>query len=246
MTRYYKLVCDYDGSCDWVGADRELELYIERLQIGDYDVTGKVYERSEMPWNSEKVVGSREFRSKNLRFSFGLKFSTEDDARLLESWGLLFPELWSSSRGFDYAKYYDDSAATYLDISERPQIAASADIYFDDDVDYLYLGSQTQKFSSLDVWINRAQVAGTYVWEYSTGDDTWSTLTVTDGGWLASDKAYWTAPGAWVKATMTGLSSDALYYIRCHASVVPSTTPKIIFIKRHHPFLSSSCQARMA
>jgi hypothetical protein len=107
---------------------------------------------------------------------------------------------------------------------------------FTDTADYLYIGSQTQKFSELDVWLDTVGSAGTYVWEYSTGVSTWATLSpVTNGTWISTAKISWTPPTNWVKGTVALVNSEPLFYIRCRASVLPTTYPKANFIKRHRP-----------
>jgi hypothetical protein len=238
MATEYKLVCDYDGTVDFTGSYREVSPHVKSFEIGDYTLDGTVYRRVRMPWNSSKVVGSREFRRRNLRLFLLLKVSDESTARLLESWTLLFPQLWEPTRGFDYIAYYNTS--TYTEKTgevERPQ--ASNTTLFNTGVanHAWYFGSYTGKFEEMDVYLATNGVAGTYVWEYSDGDDSWTTLTpVTNGNWTSSAKISWTAPNDWVAVNDTNLENDTpLYLIRCRNTVSPTTAPIAYFIKRHRP-----------
>lgn len=228
-------MCDYDGTCDWDGTGRELEINPLSFDISEFDVSGKSYRRASMPWNTSLAVGTREFRRNNQRLTLECEIVDEDASRLIESWALLFPELWVPSRGFDYLKYYDDSDAEYDDMEgtyERPH--ENPKTLFDDTSDYLYIGSSTQVFTEIDVLIDTVAIAGTIVWEYWDGDS-WEVVVVTNGDFDATAKMSWTDPGDWEKDIIAGLSSDPLYYVRANATVSPDTNPQVTFIKRHRP-----------
>ena len=236
MTTYeYKLVCDYDGTVDWDGAGREVTLYPKSISVSEFDASGTTYRRAIMPWNTSKTVGTREYRQKNQRLTINTRVADEDAARLLESWGLMFPELWEPSRGFDALKYYDDSDVEYDDMEgayERPNNTPKT--LFDDIDDYLYIGSKTAQFTAIDVYMDVLGVGGTLVWQYWDGDS-WETLTVTNGGFTANAKMSWTAPGDWAKYIISAIHPDPMYYVRCSASGSPSPDPQVMFIKRHRP-----------
>lgn len=237
MARIYKLVCDYDGSVDWTGANRELSMNVLKFEVGDFTLDGAVYKRVRMPWDTSKVVGSREYRRRNLRISLHLKLADETAVRLIEAWSLLFPESWEPIRGFDYVAYYNTSIYTEkVGVIERPQ-ASDTTLFSTGVANHAwYFGSYTGKFESIDVNLSTDGIAGTYVWEYSTGDDTWDTLTVANGDWTGSDKFTWTAPGDWVSAIDTNLGNDTpLFLVRCRNTVSPTTAPVAVFIKRHRP-----------
>lgn len=232
----YRLVCDYDGTADWSGANRQIDLSALSFEMSPFDRRGSVYERTDMPWDSTKVVGSREYRTRNQSLNLTLQLSGESDARLLEAWGIKFPESWTPSRKFDYIRYYDDSVTAYEGVNERPETTGGGFEWFDDTADRLYVGSQTQKFEGIDTWLEQNGIGGTYVWEYSDGDDSWAALTpVTNDDFTGNAAISWTAPGDWIKATMTDLSDDDLFYVRCRVSGAPSTKPIVNFIKRHRP-----------
>jgi hypothetical protein len=119
-----------------------------------------------------------------------------------------------------------------------PQSIGYGDIYFDSISDYLYIGSRTQQFTEIDVWLDRGGDGGTYQWQYSSGDGAWTNFASppTNGTFTGSAKISWTAPGGWVKSLMTALDPvNRMYYVRCSVSGIPVTTPRIIFIKRHRP-----------
>jgi len=233
----YKLVCDYDGTVVWSGAYREVEPFMKSFEMGDYTLDGTVYKRVRMPWDTSKVVGSREYRRRNLRLFLHLKVDDEATSRLLEGWALKFPELWEPIRGFDTVVYYNTS--TYTEIGgavERPQ-ATNTTLFSTGVANHaIYFGSFTGKFTSIDAYLATDGVAGTYVWEYSDGDDSWAALTVANDDWTASDEMTWTAPGDWVAATDTNLGNDTpLFLVRCRNTVSPTTAPVAYFIKRHRP-----------
>jgi hypothetical protein len=237
MAISYKLVCDIDGTVDWSGTNREITPNVMDLNIGDYTLDGTIYKRVRMPWDSAKAVGSREYRRRNLRLFMHLKVADEDEVRLLESWAMLFPELWEPNRGFDYIAYYD--TATYTEKTgeiERPQ-ASNTTLFSTGVANHAwYFGSFTGKFTSIDAYLATSGVAGTYVWEYSDGDDSWTALSVSNGNWTASDEITWTAPGDWVAATDTNLGNDTpLFLVRCRNTVSPATAPVAYFLKRHRP-----------
>jgi len=232
---YYRLACDYDGTVDWEGAGREVDIDILGFGVNDYDVSGTIYRRAVMGWDSTMSVGSRLYRRKNMRLNLQCRVDDEDMARLIESWALLFPELWVPSRGFDCLKYYDDSDAEYDDMEgehERPNNTPKT--LFDDTDDYLYIGSKTEQFTEVDVVMDVLGVAGTIVWEYWDGDS-WEVVSVTNGEFTGNARAYWTAPGDWVKYIIGAIHADPMYYIRAHASVSPDTNPDVIYVKRHRP-----------
>lgn len=234
----YRLVCDYDGTCSWSGTGRYVNIMPTSLSIGDYDNTGKVFERADMPWDTTKVVGSREYRKKNLTTSGGIILENETDARILESWCMKFASDFVPLRPFDYIKYYDASGPSYNTVSEMPQEIGYGNVYFDSTSDYLYIGSRTQQFTEIDVWLDRNGVGGTYQWQYSSGDGAWTNFGTapTNGTFTGSAKISWTAPGGWVKSLMTSLdSTNKMYYVRCYVTATPTTTPRVIFIKRHRP-----------
>lgn len=235
MLRMYKFVVDYDGTCVWSGANRSLEFKVMDFKIGDYTMEGNVYRRVRMPWNINKLAGSREYRKSNLALSVDLYLSSEADMRLLEAWTLLYPSLWQPTKGFDYISYYNGATNTIKNgVVERPQNSATT--MFTADGQHWYFGSLTGTFTSMDAYMSQNGVGGTYVWEYSTGDDTWSTLTVTNGTWTGTNVISWTAPGDWIAATSTVIdNSDPLYLVRCRCTVTPSTQPRARFVKRHRP-----------
>jgi hypothetical protein len=237
MTWEYKLVCDHDGSVNWTGATREVSYNTLAFNISDWSLPGKVYRRVRMPWDTTKVLGSREYRQKNLRLQMSIKVADENAVRQLEAWTLLFPQLWEPTRGFDEVYYYNTSTYTSkTGVIERPQ-ASNTTLFSTGAANHAwYFGSYTGKFTSIDAYLATAGVAGTYVWEYSTGDDTWSSLTVANGNWTASDEMTWTAPSDWVAATDTNLANDTpLFLVRCRNTVSPTTAPVAYFLKRHRP-----------
>jgi hypothetical protein len=80
------------------------------------------------------------------------------------------------------------------------------------------------KFTELYYLASVLGVGGTYVWEYSTGVGTWSTLTtVGTADFTVSGYVTWTDPGAgWVTATYNGQTG---FWIRVRPTVAPSTAP---------------------
>jgi len=236
MTTHYKLVCDYDGTVDIDGSYREQALDVVSMAETPWDKSGSFFVRSDMPWDSDKVVGSREFRRKNQRLSIDAWVPDEDAQRLLESWLFKFAENWQPSRPWDHIRYKDNSGGPSWDpIGEGPEPSGYA--RFDDTNDRLYIGSRTQPFTSLDIYMTTLGVGGTFVWEYSDGDDSWNTLTVTGGDWDANGQATWSDPGDWVRATMTEITStsESMYWVRCRCTGTPSTDPVIMWVKRHRP-----------
>ena len=106
---------------------------------------------------------------------------------------------------------------------------------------YIYLGDNS-KFTEIYVYLTTAGAGYSIVVEYSTGTDsstgdtTWSTLTVTDGtnnlsqsGWI-----YWSAPSDWTAAPLqvggTSVDSTSRYWIRIYTSADPTTVAETNFI----------------
>ena len=105
--------------------------------------------------------------------------------------------------------FYDDSAATF---TTRAPTVANWDLFSDsaavNDCMYFMIRNRTAKFAGLRFTLSpvMASTSHTIVWEYRKIDDTWATLTVTDGtsGFTASGDVTWTPPDDW------GTSGDAL------------------------------------
>lgn len=100
--------------------------------------------------------------------------------------------------------------------------------------DGLYLGQSTSgyqsKFAGVEFNIGTALVATglTLVWEYIRSDNTWATLTVTDGtaGFTNTgvNSVTWTPPDDWGSPTNTINSRPGVAWVRCRISAVTTIT----------------------
>lgn len=136
------------------------------------------------------------------------------------------------------AMFLASSGASFVDITNAIQDAPRSNDYtqfFNGTQNELYIGNAA-KFLELAVYMGSPTgVAGTYVWEYSTGAGTWAALTYTEGtagvatfshtagtlAWIS-----WVDPvgTAWASVTINGVAG---FYIRARTTVAPSTPPQV-------------------
>ena len=141
--------------------------------------------------------------------------------------------------GVDACITSDDSGASFIDLTDEANSAAANDIAFTDPMDTndaLYVGRVTP-FSRISFLIGTTGSGTTpateSVWEYSTGSDTWATLTVVDG-----TTAFEAAPGEalvtfdiptdWVTDTVNGQGPFFYIRFRATADAIWETTSPLI------------------
>ncbi len=111
---------------------------------------------------------------------------------------------------FDNAFKYDDSGASYTDVTTAFGSAGTDVTIFDEDDDYIYLG-HTTTFNTIEVIL--ATVASNPgvkpVFEYSQGASTWGVLAVSDdtNGFRENGNIFFSIPGDWATDTVNAVAS---------------------------------------
>jgi hypothetical protein len=136
---------------------------------------------------------------------------------------------------FDFVQY-KTAAGVWTDITTEAAISygtVSGDVL--GVINDTFIIGDASKFSTIYIDIYTAvSTGGTFAWEYSTGGDSWSTLTATDGtatalGSLAQDGVVsFTPPGDWATDSQNG--SAEMYFVRLRVTAGAFTTEPRVFL----------------
>lgn len=123
----------------------------------------------------------------------------------------------------DTAFKYDDSGASYTDVTTAFGSAGTDVSIFDEDSDYIYIGHATT-FTAIEVIL--ATVASKSVkpiFEYSQGASAWNTVSVSDdtNGFRENGNIFFEEPGDWATDTVNAVGSKYWFRIRRNNNNVP-------------------------
>lgn len=123
----------------------------------------------------------------------------------------------------DTAFKYDDSGASYTDVTTEFGSTGSDVSLFDEDSDYIYLG-HTATFGSIEVILaTGASKSIKPIFEYSQGASAWNTVSVSDdtNGFREDGNILFEAPGDWATDTVNAVGSKYWIRIQRNNSNVP-------------------------
>lgn len=141
-------------------------------------------------------------------------------------------QVFSSGKAFDRVWQFDDSGASFVDVTAVANSVAAADFEpfpaVDGTDDYVAFGmADTFEKLTLNNAGGTAGAGGVVAWEYWNGS-AWAALTVVDGttGFTAAVSAgqtvTWTAPTDWAANTLNAVLA---YYVRARITTVYTTNP---------------------
>ncbi len=141
---------------------------------------------------------------------------------------------------FDLVYFYDGTGATYTEHTiEAETIGGTSFEVADDSNDFFYLGSRVRPNGAhfiLDPTTGYTGAAGTPAWTYYATDDTWKSLTVTDGtsDFTQDGTVYWDIPDDMAVKPDLGASGDRpLYWVRVGRSASESPAAKAYQITKY-------------
>lgn len=123
----------------------------------------------------------------------------------------------------DTAFKYDDSGASYTDVTTAFGSAGTDVSIFDGDSDYIYIGHATT-FTAVEVIL--ATVASKSVkpiFEYSQGASAWNTVSISDdtNGFRENGNIFFEEPGDWATDTVNAIGSKYWFRIQRNNNNVP-------------------------
>jgi hypothetical protein len=141
---------------------------------------------------------------------------------------------------FDLVYFYDGGGTTYTDHTVEAEIVGGTSFEVaDDSNDFFYLGSRVP-FSGahflMDLTTGYTGASGTPAWTYYATDDTWKSLTVTDGtnDFTQDGTVYWDIPDDMAVKPDLGASGDRpLYWVRVGRSASESPAAKIYQVTKY-------------
>jgi hypothetical protein len=114
----------------------------------------------------------------------------------------------------DTAFKYDDSGASYTDVTTEFGSAGSDVSIFDENSDYIYIGDASQ-FNTIEVILaTGASKSIKTIFEYSQGGSSWNALPVSDdtNGFRENGNIFYSIPGDWATDTVNAIASK--YWVR--------------------------------
>jgi hypothetical protein len=114
----------------------------------------------------------------------------------------------------DTAFKYDDSGASYTDVTTAFGSAGTDVSIFDEDSDYIYIGHASM-FTTIEVILSTvASKSVKPIFEYSQGASSWNTINVSDdtNGFRENGNIFFEEPGDWATDTVNAVGSK--YWVR--------------------------------